>query len=120
MSERKAIFQILLCLALSACVSQLKEAVNIFADQVWYLQRPEVEQTFLGILERRNQTDTPSGRLGLKYALVSDQTHVVYAAGAEQRLEPFVTKAVVVQGKLVDLRSEGFGLEVWMAKIAEK
>jgi hypothetical protein len=38
-------------------------------------------------------------------------------ANAERLLDPFVGRPVSVEGKLVDLSDEGYGIELWIAAI---
>lgn len=90
----------------------------IYADEAWYRERPEPEETWQGILRRRPAVEGPGGRPGLTFALHSTDNELpVYAAGADERLAPHVGTPVVVSGKLVDLRGEGFGRELWIGTI---
>lgn len=56
--------------------------------------------------------------MALSYALeVPEGSIDVYAAHVEPLLASFADRAVIVTGKLVDLRDEGFGEELWLAGV---
>jgi hypothetical protein len=72
----------------------------------------------LGTLEERFEVLGPGSRGGLAYTLVTEQSRLnVYAANARDVLEPFLGRPVLIRGKLVDLRNEGEGQELWIASI---
>jgi hypothetical protein len=90
----------------------------IHAHSDWYLERPELETVWRGVLVRRDAVRGPGSRLGLGYALVaSEREFAVYSAGAERLLEPYVGCLVAAAGKLVDLSDEGYGQELWLGSI---
>lgn len=92
--------------------------VTIHANTEWYRARPETEQQWGGMLAKRDAPVGPNTRTALNYSLRSGKDDVaVYAAGVEERLAPFVDQEVLVRGKLVDLREEGHGRELWIASI---
>jgi hypothetical protein len=71
------------------------------------------------VLRRREPPGGPAGRAALAYALESENGRSVdvYAANVEPVLAGFVDRTVVAAGKLVDLSGEGFGEELWLARI---
>lgn len=92
--------------------------VTIYAKAEWYRARPEPEQLWRGTLAKRDAPVGPNTRNALKYSLRTGKDDVaVYAAGVEERLASFVDQEVLVRGKLVDLREEGQGKELWIASI---
>ena len=94
-------------------------AIAIYADTDWYRARPEPERRWQGTLHRRAVAGGPGGRSATSFGLTTAEGELpVYAAGAGARLAPFVGRRVAVTGKLVDLRGEGFGRELWIASIA--
>lgn len=94
------------------------EWVTVYAKAEWYRARAEPEQLWRGILVKRDSPVGPNTRNALKYTLrIGKEDLAVYAAGVEERLASFVDQEVSVRGKLVDLREEGFGKEMWIASI---
>jgi hypothetical protein len=90
----------------------------IYAKADWYQLRPEAEQVWKGTLQENSAPVGPGGRGGLDYSLATDDTELlVYAPDGGPLLAPFVGRSVVVRGKLVDLRNEGLGQELWIAAI---
>lgn len=93
--------------------------VRIFADEAFYRERPEPEETLRGILhavEARPGPDTREHPLELE---TEGRRYGVYVAGVDPRvLSPFVGRTVEVTGKRVDLRSEGFDVEIWIGTLA--
>lgn len=106
----------------SACFGQSAEVV-IYANEDWYRDRAEPERQWTGVLEKRDPDPGPSGRPALRFMLKSDERSLpVYAAGVVEKLAPFTGKGVTGKGvlaraKLVDLRSEGYGLELWIGTL---
>jgi hypothetical protein len=91
---------------------------QIYARAGWYTERPEPEQSWRGVLRRRTRPAGPAGRAALAFALeLEDRALDVYAANVEPLLTPYVGSEVVAVGKLVSLRDEGFGNELWLASI---
>lgn len=89
----------------------------IFANESWYHERPEPEQEQTGILERRKPETGPNSRSALRYSFRARKRSLdVYAPGTD-RLSRFVGAPIIALGKIVDLRSEGFGVEFWIASI---
>jgi hypothetical protein len=89
----------------------------IFANESWYHERPEPEQEQTGILERRKPETGPNSRSALRYSFRARKRSLdVYAPGTD-RLSRFVGAPITALGKIVDLRSEGFGVEFWIASI---
>lgn len=92
--------------------------MEIYARKGWYLERPEPEESWRGDLRRREAPVGPAARTALSFALVTrDRELPIYAASVEADLTPFVDRPVVAEGKLVDLTTEGYGPELWLASI---
>ena len=95
-----------------------ERATDIYADASWYRDRPEPEAMWEGRLEVREAVIGPGSRLGLHFRLVTREAALdVYAAGVREKFAAFVDRRVVVRAKLIDLASEGFGQELWVASI---
>jgi hypothetical protein len=91
---------------------------EVYARTDWYRSRPEPESVWSGTLEERSEVLGPGSRGGLAYALITEQGWLsVYAANVKGVLEPFVGRQALIRGKLVDLRNEGEGQELWIASI---
>lgn len=91
---------------------------EVYARTDWYQSRPELETVWSGTLERRSEVLGPGSRGGLAYTLITEQDRLnVYAANAKEVLEPYLGRPVLVRGKLVNLRNEGEGRELWIASI---
>jgi hypothetical protein len=94
---------------------------EIHAGSDWYVQRPEPEVVWSGVLVRRDERRGPGSRLGLGFALVAGERELdVYSAGAARLLEPYVGRRVSAAGKLVDLSDEGHGQELWLGSITDR
>jgi hypothetical protein len=66
------------------------------------------------VLRRREAPVGPGDRGGVAFALTTAEgTAGVYAGFAEAVLAPFVGRDVTMHAKLVDLRAEGYGRELW-------
>lgn len=92
----------------------------LHAEAEWYRSRREAEREWHGRLERRKVVTGPGARTALRYALfITRETLPVYDPDGT-RLEPFVGQEVVARGKRVDLTSEGFGPELWIASIRRR
>ena len=92
--------------------------ISIFADADWYRSRPEPEQRWRGTLHERQQVAGPGSRLGLTLSLETESgVFPVYAAGIEGTLKTYLGRPILVEGKLVNLTSEGFGPEIWIASV---
>jgi hypothetical protein len=97
---------------------QEAEMIEVYANANWYRARPEPEQSWHGLLQKREGPIGPATRSALRYTLVTEEDQLpVYAANAERLLDPFVGRQVSVEGKLVDLSDEGYGIELWIAVI---
>jgi hypothetical protein len=91
---------------------------QIYSGAQWYRSRPESEKLWRGVLQKRNAPVGPNTRGGLEYVLVTKNSQIpVYAANIKQQLTPFVERQVLVYGKLVDLKNDGFGQELWIGSI---
>jgi hypothetical protein len=94
--------------------------VEIYARESWYRERPEQERVWKGVLQRRDVPASPAARTAVDFALITNEREVgVYAANAAHLLAAFVGRHVAVDGKLVDLTSEGHDKELWPASIAK-
>lgn len=94
-------------------------AVEIYAGRDWYLDRPEPEEDFRGVLETRPPPGGPAARALLTHVLVGGEERLpLYVVPeAAERVEPFVGREVVVRGKRVDLSAEGHGIELWAGSV---
>jgi hypothetical protein len=102
------------------CSAPSTGSVVVFGQEAWYLERPEPEQELRGTLEHRPPARGPNDRGGLAFTLVMDRERLpVYAANAEEKLDPYVGRPITVRAKIVDLSAEGFGREVWMGWVVE-
>ena len=127
MNRRKAIAAVLMGIGTTAVARALTGGsggahgtVRVFADEAWYQERAEPEQSWQGTLRRRVAEEGPGGRPGLTLSLqTGDQDLSIYAAGVDERLAPFVDARVTIVGKLVDLSGEGFGEELWIGVIRD-
>jgi len=91
----------------------------VFGQEPWYRSRSEPEGTWDGTLRRGEVVDGPNARTALRYSLITNSGPIpVYAPQSMDRLEPFIGRAVLIRGKLIDLSSEGFGTELWPGSIA--
>jgi len=91
---------------------------EVYARTDWYRSRPEPERVWSGALQERSEVLGPGSRGGLAYTLITEQAWLnVYAANVKEVLEPFVGRQVLIRGKLVNLRNEGEGQELWIASI---
>jgi hypothetical protein len=96
-----------------------KALVRIFAGRPFYLERPEPEESFRGILRRAEVREGPDTR-DLPFRLeVGDERLSVYTSGLDDKiLQTLVDREVEAIGKRIDLRHEGFGVEIWIATIS--
>lgn len=95
-----------------------KALVRIFAGKAFYLERPEPEESFRGILRRAEVREGPDTR-DLPFRLeVGDERLSVYTSGFDETLQTLVDREVEAIGKRIDLRHEGFGVEIWLATIS--
>jgi hypothetical protein len=111
-------FATVTCLPAGAVSAPTEDATVtiIFRDAEWYRARPEKEQTWRGRLVERNVPVGPGGRSSLSFELKTDNgVFPVYEDGAKSRIASLVGFPVELSGKLVDLSSEGFGTELWIA-----
>ena len=93
---------------------------DVYAHAQWYQERPEREQSWHGELRPRQVAAGPAARTAIAFAIVTadGQELPVYGAGAEDLVGALVGRSVVATGKLVDLKAEGYGEELWLARIA--
>lgn len=70
------------------------------------------------MLRRREPPAGPAGRSALAFALEIEGASIdIYAAAEESILQGLLGRAIVARGKLVDLRGEGLGEELWPASV---
>ncbi len=101
------------------CHQHNGEVMKVYADTDWYVARPEREAVWRGVLREYTAPLGPGGRGGLTYVLVTREGELqVYAPHAE-RLSRFLGQPVSARRKLVDLRADGFGRELWIGSITE-
>jgi hypothetical protein len=95
-----------------------RAALNVFADASFYRERSEPEETLRGTLRERAVREGPNTRVMPFTLSVGAEELGLYTSGFDTTaLEPFVGRGVEVRGKRIDLRSEGYGVEVWAASI---
>jgi hypothetical protein len=82
----------------------------------WYEARTEPETRYEGVLRRRPSVAGPAGRTRLDFELEIGPGNALalYAPGQEEALRQEVDRRVVLLGKVVDLTTEGHGLELWL------
>lgn len=92
----------------------------LYAYKSFYRERPEPEETLLGILRESSVRTGPNTR-DMPYKLETDQGSLnVYVTGVDvARLKPLSGQTVRVIGKRIDQTAEGFGIEIWIASVAE-
>jgi hypothetical protein len=106
----------LLFVAITSLPAFAESIITIFANESWYRERREPEQELSGTLRKSQPVQGPDTRSALIYSLETNtQSFAVYAAGVKEKLDRFTGTRVTVRGKLIDLRSEGFGVELWIA-----
>ena len=88
--------------------------MNIFAAKQFYLERPEPEQSWTGLIEEVAVQQGPNTR-ALPFQLRTGSTaYPLYTSGPEENLlRPWIGQQVVIHGKLIDQSTEGFGMEIW-------
>ncbi len=92
--------------------------VTIFGSEPWYRERPESEQEWTGRLRKADSPQGPGSRDSLAFTFhTRSQSLPVYASGVVGKLDRFRGLRVTARGKMVDLHSEGFGLELWLGTI---
>lgn len=114
-SRRRAV-----CFCLAGVLARLgaEDFTVIDAEEPWYRERAEAEREWRGILRKREPQGGPGSRDSLRFSLeMRDRTLPVYAPGAGRKLAPFTGKRINTRAKLVDLRSEGFGQELWIGSV---
>ncbi len=112
---------VVMVLALSLNVRAETVWRTLFADQNWYLEAIETEQVLSGQLQRHTPPGGPAGRGALAYALAgNDGVIPIYAPGRREIFESLLGQQVEIEGKLVDLMCEGFGVELWPARISDR
>lgn len=94
--------------------------LTVFAEKTFYQERTEPEETFHGVLRRQKVRLGPNTRgMPLRLSEEKGEQLSVYVSGFDlEALRPFVDRRVEILGKRIDLRSEGYGVEVWIATIA--
>lgn len=115
-NSRRALF-VSIAGALTRLVGQQTDTI-IYANEAWYRERREPEQSWRGVLRKRQPEEGPASRSSLLFELhAQDRSWAVYASGVTDKLAPFVGARVVANAKLVSLRDEGFGEELWIGTI---
>ncbi len=98
--------------------SEGQRVIEIYVREQWYRVRPEPQRRWRGKLYERPVVQGPGSRTSLGFTLVTEEGDFpVYSAGVAQQLGPLSGRPVEILGKLVDLRSEGFGQELWIGTI---
>jgi hypothetical protein len=96
-----------------------KISQRIFADEKWYLERPEQEEQITGVLATVTPPSGPAGRPALSFALerIEGCDLQVYAAGIENVLCALVGRQISIRGKVIDFHQAGFAIELWIGEI---
>jgi hypothetical protein len=94
---------------------------EVFASRPWYRERPEPEEELEGLLLAAPPAALgPASRGTVGFILQTPGAdHPVYSAGMDDVLRSLGGRRVRVRAKLVDLSSEGFGVELWVARVEE-
>jgi hypothetical protein len=104
--------------SLAEASSEGRGVIEVYAQESWYRARPEPERRWRGELRERPVAPGPGSRTSLSFTLVTDEGDLpVYAAGVARRLASLAGRPVEAFGKLVDLRSEGLGQELWIGSL---
>ena len=84
-----------------------------------YISSSEAEEILHGVLRWSEVREGPNTR-DMSFRMIVDADELgVYVSGFDQeKLRPFVDHPVKVVGKRVDLRPEGYGVEIWIGSIA--
>lgn len=115
LSRRAFLF---LCGSASSSLAMADPIAIIFADESWYRARPEREEEYTGTLRKVQPPSGPNSRSALRYTFqTGSQSLAVYAPSAIRQLDRAAGSRITARGKLVDLRSEGFGVELWIGSI---
>lgn len=95
------------------------EALQIFAEDSFYLQRVEPEEVLIGILRAAPVREGPNTRdMPFKLIIGKEELSVYISGFDEETLRPYVGHEVEVVGKRIDQRKEGYGIEIWIATIS--
>jgi hypothetical protein len=98
--------------------SEGRRTIEVYVREQWYRARPEPERRWRGELHKRAVVQGPGSRTSLGFTLVTEEgDFAVYSAGMAQRLAPLMGRPIEAFGKLVDLRSEGLGQELWIGTV---
>jgi hypothetical protein len=109
-----------MCLALTVGLARAlaEDFTVIYGHESWYRERSEPEREWSGVLRPRQPERGPGSRDALRFRLQAGGRSIpVYSPGSDRRLNAFVGKPVVARARLVDLRSEGFGEELWIGAV---
>lgn len=92
--------------------------IVLHEDASWYLERSEPEEVWEGVLEVLDAVQGPGGRTH-RYMLGMEQAGrlSIYTGNLGDALDDLGRRRVRVTGKLVDLSDEGFGKEIWPARV---
>jgi hypothetical protein len=92
---------------------------EIFAGTEWYRARSGPEREWRGCAPGSGCACGArlTDRSHVRNSYQRSKHHPVYAANAGKQLAPYVGREVILRAKLVDLRGEGYGQELWIASI---
>jgi hypothetical protein len=87
----------------------------------WYVEQPEPEAWLTGRLHHEPGGDGPMGRTGARHIVevAAGERVPLYAPQLDAQLTPRIGREVRLRGKLVDLRGEGLGVELWAVEVAD-
>ena len=95
------------------------ESLQIFAEDSFYLKRKESEEVLIGVLRPAPVREGPNTRDMPFRLIIGDEEFSIYISGFDKEaLQPYVNHEVVVVGKRIDQRKEGYGIEIWIATIS--
>lgn len=82
----------------------------------WYDARPEPEAICQGTVRSTTPVISPGGRTRLLFELeiAPGKRLAIYAPTHEETLRKAIDRDAVLVGKVVDLSSEGHGVELWL------
>jgi hypothetical protein len=102
----------------NTCVKKNTPNLKIFADKLFYQERPETEITLIGVLRTSPVTLGPNTRDMPFHLETNPESLSVYVTNTEQEiLSSYINRRVKVVGKRIDQRNSGYGFEIWIGWI---
>jgi hypothetical protein len=104
--------------AVEIASDDLHPPLTVFAAATFYTERPEPEEVLIGVLKAAEVREKPDTRDMPFRLVVGESDLAVYVAGFDHEvLRPFVDRRVRVVGKRIDQSAEGYGAEIWIARL---